>query len=105
MVNFKTEITRIQSTSGFLKSEHFLPSDTGTYVCVLEDKKCLFFGKFGMLCILVTSVLRLFFLSYFQRFNFYTVDPYSVCKQEHTDQIKVLFGRFLSKSVELEAKH
>ena len=28
-------------------------------------------------------------------FIFYTVDPYSVCKQEHTDQIKVLFGRFL----------
>ena len=32
--------------SNFPKNLHFLPSDTHTYVCVSEDKRCKFFGKF-----------------------------------------------------------
>ena len=36
-------------------------------VCVSGGKKCSFFGKFGVLCILVTSVLRFALLSYYRR--------------------------------------
>ena len=32
----------------FSRKEHFLPSDTHTYVCVTAGKKCSFFGKFGV---------------------------------------------------------
>ena len=32
--------------------------DTLTYVCMSGGKKCSFFGKFGVLCFLVTPVLR-----------------------------------------------
>ena len=52
-----------QSTSNFLKKEHFLPPDThafvsyahvspDTCVCASGGKKCLFFGKFDVLCFL-----------------------------------------------------
>ena len=61
------EVTRIQSTPNFPKKEHFLPPDTHTYVCVSGCKKCSFFGTLGMLCILVTSVLRFAFLPYYRR--------------------------------------
>ena len=37
------------------------------YVCVLGSKECLFFGKCGVLCFLVASVLRLVLLLYYQR--------------------------------------
>ena len=51
--NLNTEI-RKQSLPNFPKNEHFLPPGTHTYVCVSEGKKCSFFGKFGLLCFLVT---------------------------------------------------
>ena len=38
-----------------------------TYVCVSGGKKCLFFGKFGVLCFLEEPVLRLALLSYYRR--------------------------------------
>ena len=53
-----------QSTSNFLKKEHFLPPDThafvsyahvfppDTCVCASGGEKCLFFGKFDVLCFL-----------------------------------------------------
>ena len=47
-----------ESKPNFLKNEHFLAPDTHTYVCALGSKKCSFFGKLGLLCFLVTSVLR-----------------------------------------------
>ena len=47
------EVTRKQTTPNFPKNEHFL-SPWG--------KKCSFFRKFGVLCFLVTSVLRFAFL-------------------------------------------
>ena len=53
----QNEMTRKQRTPSFPKNEHFLPSNTHTYVCVSGDK-CSFFGKLGVLCFLVTSVLR-----------------------------------------------
>ena len=37
------------------------------YVCVSGGKKCLFFGKFGMLCFVETPVLRFTLLSYYCR--------------------------------------
>ena len=61
------EVTIIQSTPNFPKNERFLHSDTHTYVCVSGGKKRSFFGKFGVLCLLVTSVLRFALLPYYRR--------------------------------------
>ena len=55
---------RKQSTQNFPKNEHFLPPDT--HVCVSRGKKCSFFGKFAVLCFLVTSVLRFALLPFSQ---------------------------------------
>ena len=53
-----------------LQNEQFLPSDsTPTYVCVSGGKKCSFFGTFGVLCFLVTPVLRFVLLPYCRRFG------------------------------------
>ena len=67
MTNLKTEVTRKQSMRNFAKNEHFLPPDTNIYLCVSGGKKCLFFGKFGVLCFLVISVLRFALLPYYPR--------------------------------------
>ena len=48
------EVTRKQSPSNFPKNEHFLPP---TCACQ-EVRNVRFFGKFGVLCFLVTSILR-----------------------------------------------
>ena len=45
----------------------FLTPWSHTYVCLSGGKKCLFFGKFGVLCFLVTSVLRFALLPYYWR--------------------------------------
>ena len=66
-VNLKSGVTRKQSTPNFSENEHFLPHYTHTFVCVLGSKKCLFLGKFGMLCFLVTPVLRFALLPYYRR--------------------------------------
>ena len=63
------EVTRKQNTPNFPKNEHFLPPDTHMYVCVSVGKKCSFFGKFGILCFLVTSVLKFAFLAYYGRIS------------------------------------
>ena len=55
-------------------SEH-LPPDTDTYVCVSGSRKCSFFGRFGVLCFLVTSVLKFAFLPYQSR-DLYEVNHY-----------------------------
>ena len=69
----------------FSKNEDFLPPDTHTLpakniikpysflmfsvgkMCVPEVKKYSFFGKFGVLCFLETTVLRSVFLPYYRR--------------------------------------
>ena len=51
----------------FSEKQHFLPPDTHRYVCVSRSKKCSFFGKFGLLCFLVTPVLRFALLPYCRR--------------------------------------
>ena len=40
-----------------------------TCVCVSEGEKYSFFGKFGVLCFLLTTVLRFALLSYSRQFN------------------------------------
>ena len=52
----------------FPKSEHFLPFDTHTYLCVSGGKKCSFFGNFGMLYFFETPVSGFTFLSYYRRY-------------------------------------
>ena len=47
--------------SNFPKNEYFLPPDTHKYVCVSGGEKYSFFGKFGVLCFLITSLLRFAF--------------------------------------------
>ena len=63
-MNLKTEVTGKQARQIFRKNKHFVPPDTHKYVSVSGSKKCSFFGKFGVLCFLVTSVLRLAYLPY-----------------------------------------
>ena len=55
-------------------SEHFLPSDTHTCVCVSGGKKCWFFENFVVLCFLVTPVLRFPFLPYYRRVMIFAVN-------------------------------
>ena len=59
------EVTGKQRMPNFPKKEHFLPPDAHTYVCVLEGKKCCFFGNFSVLCFYVISILRFAFLLYY----------------------------------------
>ena len=47
--------------------KRFLPPDTYTYECVSGGKKYSFFGKFDVLCFLVTSVLRFALMLYYRR--------------------------------------
>ena len=49
----------IRFTSGFSR----IPPDT--YVCVSGGKKCSFFVKFGVLCLLETPILRFAPLPYY----------------------------------------
>ena len=51
------------------QNEHFLLPDTHTYVYVSEGKKCSFFEKFGVLCFLVTSILKFVLSSYYRRLH------------------------------------
>ena len=56
-----------KSTSNFPENKHILPPDTHTNVCISRGKKYPFFGKFGELCFLVTSVLRFALLNYYRQ--------------------------------------
>ena len=71
MANLKTSVTRKQSMPNFPKKEHVLPPDTHTSVCVSGGKNYSFFGKFAVLCFLVTPVLRFAFLLYYQPYFFF----------------------------------
>ena len=51
-MNLKTGVSRKESTPIVPKNEH------RAYQGVSGGKKCSFFGKFGVLCFLVTPVLR-----------------------------------------------
>ena len=64
----KREFQENKARQIFRKNENFLPPDTHMYVCVSGGKKCLFFGKFGVLCFLETPVLRFSLLAYYRRY-------------------------------------
>ena len=67
-MNLKTGVSRKQSTPNFQKNKHFLRPDTRTYVCISGGKKCLFFGKFDMICFFFeTAVLGFALLPYYWR--------------------------------------
>ena len=48
----------------FSEKQTLLTPDTHTYVCISGGKECLFFGTFGVLYFLDTTVLRFFLLPY-----------------------------------------
>ena len=50
----------------FSERRTFPTPNTHTYACVSEGKKCSFFGKFGVLGFLLTSVLRFVLLPYYR---------------------------------------
>ena len=60
-------VTRKRTPLIFPKNEYFWPPDTHTCVCLSGREKCLLFGKYGVLCFLVTAVLRLALLPYYRR--------------------------------------
>ena len=64
--NLKTEVPRKQSVLDIPEDEHFLPPDTHK-TSISGGKKCSFFGKSGILCFLVTSVLRFTLLPYYRQ--------------------------------------
>ena len=71
-------VTRKQSTPHFPKNEHFLPPDTHKFVCVSGGKKCSSFGKFDVLCFLVTPVLRYALLPYCGRIDHTYIESFAV---------------------------
>ena len=59
MANLETGVARKQSMLNFPKNEYFLPLDKHTLRNEgVRNIRGVFFGKFGMLCFLVTAVLR-----------------------------------------------
>ena len=56
-----------KNTQSFPKNEYFLPPDTHMCLYVPGGRKCLFFGKFDVLCFLVTPLLRFALLLYCRR--------------------------------------
>ena len=64
-------VTIKQSTPSFPKNEYFCRPDTHTYLGVSGGKKCPFFGRFGVLCFLVTTVLRFPFFLLTTNFEFH----------------------------------
>ena len=71
--NAKTGVTRKQRTPNFPKNDYFVPRVTHTCVCLSMGKKCSFLGKFGVLCFLVTYVLKFVLLPNHRR-----IDPLNV---------------------------
>ena len=75
VLHISTSVIRQKGESqngGNKKAKHAKFSDKRTfltpwYVCVSGDKKCSFCGKLGVLCFLVTSILRLALLPYYRR--------------------------------------
>ena len=78
----------------FSKKRMFFTPDTHTYQGV---KKRSFFGKFGVLCILVTSVLRFALLPYYRRIH----PTMLASKNDHYTMHLIR----LNKTIELLQKH
>ena len=70
----KQEVTRKQCTPNFPKKEHFLPPNYFSS----GGKKYSFFGKIGVHCFLVNSVLRFALLLYY-RWNYTELSLRKIC--------------------------
>ena len=64
MITFFVKVANRRQKGDFPKNEHFLPPDKCMHGCVSRGKRSLFFGKFGVLCFLVTPVFTLDLLLY-----------------------------------------
>ena len=84
----------------------FLPPDTHTYVCVSRGKKYQFFGKFGVLHFLVTTVSRFALLPYCRRIcsHFYMFCPkFSRKFRENCQKVIVQNVRIVPKTSSSDA--
>ena len=64
----------------FKKAKDAKFSEKRTYVCVSGGKKCLFFGRFGVLCFLETPVLRFALSPYYHRSIIYAIFVFTLRK-------------------------
>ena len=106
--NLKTEITKKQSTSIFPKKQTFLIpwyahemvkhtqtnrwqqptnylNEFNHFVSVSGGVKCSFFGKLGVLCFVVNSILRFALLPYYGRYNLFI--------RNQVDYADVIYGQ------------
>ena len=84
------EVTRKQSTPNFPKNEHFL---------FPWGKKCSFSRKFGVLCFLVTSVLRFAFLPYYRRLYLFCSSCVTAVIHNSTETIYAISNFFKESSM------
>ena len=91
--NLKTGVTRKPSTPNFSKNDHFLPPGPHTHTYISGGKKCSFFGKFGLLCFLVTPILRFTCLPYYRR------NPLVQTWSQSANSLKHYFTRSKSHSI------
>ena len=57
-------VSQENSTQNFLKNEHFVPPGVS-----IGCRKCFFFGNIGLLCFLVTLVLRFALFPYYRPYT------------------------------------
>ena len=63
-------------------------------MCVSEGKKCLFFGKYGVLCFLETLVLRFALLPYYRRSLYLT--GFAFQNKDINGKSKILTGTLMN---------
>ena len=66
--NFLFLVQESKARQNFPRNEHFSPSLTYTYLWVSEGKKCLFFRKCCVPCLLEAPILRFALLPYYWRY-------------------------------------
>ena len=84
------EVARKQSTADFLK----------THMCAYQGVRNVYFSeKFGMLCFLVTSVLRFNLLPHYQHDGFFEIVNASNCKPSKSwiDQGKEFYNNLIKE--------
>ena len=95
----------------FSEKRTFLPPDKHMYGCVSRGKKCSFFGKFEVLCVLESSVLRFTLLPYYRQNNAYIftlLTQAQACSEEwlyrKLQKISTIFTHFSHKAWVCHAK-
>ena len=77
----------------FFEKRSFLPPGPHTHTYISGGKKCSFFGKFGLLCFLVTPILRFTCLPYYRR------NPLVQTWSQSANSLKHYFTRSKSHSI------